>query len=122
MKVRELMEHLAEADPEAEVITDVWNGRVSTFTVLDSIASVKYDWLKKDFFEAPGAFDKHFHDIKSGKLFYISSSFTNADSQLLQDRLFVEKLSIALIVDEPDDVKAVRLLQMVRDFDEGKHV
>ncbi len=33
MKVRELMEHPAEADPEAEVITDVWNGRISTYTV-----------------------------------------------------------------------------------------
>ena len=27
MKVKELMEHLAEADPETEVITDVGNDR-----------------------------------------------------------------------------------------------
>lgn len=30
MTVRELMEHLAEADPEAEVVGGVWNGRINT--------------------------------------------------------------------------------------------
>lgn len=54
MKVRELMEHLAEADPEAEVITDVWNGRISTYTVLDNTIRVDYDVLKSDFFGTPG--------------------------------------------------------------------
>ena len=40
MKVRELMEHLAEADPEAEVITDVWNGRVFS-TDSSSVKDIK---------------------------------------------------------------------------------
>lgn len=122
MKVRELMDHLAEADPEAEVITDVWNGRISTYTVLDNTIRVDYDVLKSDFFGTPGAFDRRLHQVESGKFFLIGSTFTNGNKQAFHDRYFIRKLLYELDMEEPDDVKAVRLLQMLRDFDEGKEI
>jgi len=122
MKVKELMEHLAEADPEAEVITDTWNGRISTYMVLDHAVRVDYDVLKSDFFGTPGAFDKRLHQVESGKFFYIGSTFTNGNSQAFNDRCFILRLLYDLDIEESDDVKAARLLQMLRNFDEGKGI
>lgn len=75
MKVKELMEHLDEADPEAELITDTWNGRISTYMVIDHAVRVDYDVLKSDFFGTPGAFDKRLHQVESGKFFYYWVNF-----------------------------------------------
>ena len=62
------------------------------------------------------------HQVESGKFFLIGSTFTNGNKQAFHDRYFIRKLLYELDVEELDDVKAARLLQMLRDFDVGKRV
>ena len=90
--------------------------------MLDNTIRVDYDVLKSDFFGTPGAFDRRLHQVESGKFFLIGSTFTNGNKQAFHDRYFIRKLLYELDMEEPDDVKAARLLQMLRDFDEGKDI
>ena len=90
--------------------------------MLDNTIRVDYDVLKSDFFGTPGAFDRRLHQVESGKFFLIGFTFTNGNKQAFHDRYFIRKLLYELDVEEPDDVKAARLLQMLRDFDEGKDI
>ena len=57
MKVKELLKALEGVDLETEVIGGAWNGRISTYTVLDNTIRVDYDVLKSNFFGTGIALD-----------------------------------------------------------------
>lgn len=61
MKVKELLEKLNDANPEAEVITSAWNGFVETYAVIDTVwTDWKYANIYPDFFGTPGKIDNRF--------------------------------------------------------------
>lgn len=89
MTARELIDKLSQVAPETEIIGGLWNGRVDTYTVLDLFLKMPYEGVYADFFGTPGAFDQRMMDIKSPEIVYLSSTFVESDSQLIEDRRFL---------------------------------
>ena len=78
MKVSDLISQLQACDPEAEVITGIWNGYVDTYTVLDSVRQYPYDAIYNDFFGTPDPFDDRLlHLSDFGNVVYLGSNFDN---------------------------------------------
>lgn len=85
MKVKDLIDKLTTCDPEAEVITGIWNGKVNTYTVLDSVHEFLYDQIEADFFGTPGAMDERLFSNQIEKFVYIGTQF-DYDKQVIKDR------------------------------------
>lgn len=76
MKVSDLISQLQNCDPNAEVITGIWNGYVKTYTILDSVRQYPYDAIYNDFYGTPGPFDDRLlHLSDFGNVVYIGSAF-----------------------------------------------
>lgn len=78
MKVKELLEKLNDANPEAEVITSAWNGFVDTYAVIDfAWTDWKYANIYPDFFGTPGKIDNRFfcHAYPMKDLVFLGSKF-----------------------------------------------
>lgn len=43
MKASELIDKLSQVSPDTEVVGGIWNGKVDTYTVLDTALDVPYD-------------------------------------------------------------------------------
>jgi hypothetical protein len=76
MKSRDLIDKLSKVSPDAEVIGGTWNGRVDTYTVLDSFHKAAYDDIYPDYFGTPGAFDDRLSQIRSKDVVYLGSTIT----------------------------------------------
>lgn len=81
MKARDLIDKLSQVSSDAEVIGGTWNGRVDTYTVLDSFHKVQYDDIYPDFYGTPGAFDDRLAQIRSRDVVYLGSTFDQTDNQ-----------------------------------------
>lgn len=92
MKARDLIDQLSQVSPDAEVIGGTWNGRVDTYTVLDSFRKVSYDDISPDFFGTPGAFDDRLAQIRSKDVVYLGSTFDQTDKQVISDRRLLRRL------------------------------
>lgn len=53
MKASELIDKLSQVSPDTEVVGGIWNGKVDTYTVLDTALDVPYDSIYADFFGTP---------------------------------------------------------------------
>lgn len=85
MKVKDLIDKLTACDPDAEMITGIWNGKVNTYTVLDSVKEFMYEEIEADFFGTPGAMDERLFNSQIEKFVYIGTQF-DYDRQVVKDR------------------------------------
>ena len=78
MKVKELIERLNDVNPEAEVITAVWNGFTETYAVIDVVLNdLKYDNIYSELLGTPGRTDGRFfsHSKPMEDTVYLGSKF-----------------------------------------------
>lgn len=75
LTVRELIERLQQCDPNATVISTLWNGWTDTYCAIDSVHEFTYDELSNDFFGTPGEMDDRVTCCKSENVVCISSLF-----------------------------------------------
>jgi len=75
MTVRELMEKLKDCDPDAIVISTLWNGWTDTYCAIDYLCKVTKEELLNDYWGTPGETDDRVWDSKAENVVCISSQF-----------------------------------------------
>lgn len=116
MKARELIDQLSQVSPDAEVIGGTWNGRVDTYTVLDSFHIVPYDDIYPDFFGTPGAFDDRLAQIRSKDVVYLGSTFDQTDKQVISDRRLLRRLVAIQRQHRSTQWKKDKIYQLLKEF------
>ena len=85
IKVRELTERLKGCDPEAIVISTLWNGWTDTYCAIDTVHEYSFEELSNDFFGTPGEMDNMVLSSRAENVVCISSLF-NYDEQVNHDK------------------------------------
>ena len=116
MKARDLIDKLSQVSPDAEVIGGTWNGRVDTYTVLDSFRKVPYDDIYPDFFGTPGAFDDRLAQIRSKDVVYLGSTFDQTDKQVISDRRLLWRLAATRRQHRSTQWKKDKMYQLLEEF------
>jgi len=93
LKVRELIQKLQECDPEAEVITTIWNGWVNTYAGIDWVHQAEYGKLSADFFGTPGRTDARVFRSSAKRMVLVCSLF-EYDEHLHYDKIHNQKDSL----------------------------
>lgn len=117
MTTKELIDQLYKVEPDTEIISGTWNGRVDTYTVLDELHVFQYDQIYNDFFGTPGAFDDKLMTIKSEKVVYIGSLFERLDKRGVADRHFIWRLRKVLRQHRSKEWKKEQLYRLLAEFD-----
>lgn len=115
MKVKELIKTLAEADPESEIVTSTWNGKVMTYAVIDHVLLAKYWQIENDFFGTPGEMDERLFEIESENIVYIGSDF-NCNDKVREDRHTVFEISRILKESMYSEEKESRITKLINKF------
>ena len=121
MTAKELIEKLSEVEPDTEIISGTWNGRVDTYTVIDPLRVYLYDQVYADFYGTPGAFDVRLMDIKSKHVAYLGSQFANLDKQVIDDRRILWRMAHVLRMHRSKEWKKERIYKMLTEFEEGEY-
>ena len=116
MKARDLIDKLSKVSPEAEVIGGTWNGRVDTYTVLDSFHKVPYDDISPDFFGTPGAFDDRLAQIRSKDVVYLGSAFDESNKQVISERRLLLRLAAIRRQHRSTQWKKDKIYQLLEEF------
>ena len=117
MTAKELIDQLSKVEPDTEIISGTWNGRVDTYTVLDELHVFQYDQIYNDFFGTPGAFDDKLMTIKSEKVVYLGSLFERLDKRGVADRRFIWRLRKVLRQHRSKEWKKEQLYRLLTEFD-----
>jgi len=75
MKVKALIAQLQQCDPEALVISTLWNGWTDTYCAMDHVSQFTSEQLFNDFFGTPGETDDRVWDGTTENVVCISSLF-----------------------------------------------
>ena len=86
MKVKELTEILQGMDPEAELITDCWNGHVDTYMAIDHAWEFEHHEIESDFFGTPGSIDLRVLLSCAEKFVFIGGRFQDTDERVFNAR------------------------------------
>ena len=116
MKARDLIDKLSKVSPDAEVIGSTWNGRVDTYTVLDSFHKIPYDDIYQDIFGTPGAFDNRLAQIRSNDVVYLGSTFDQTDKQVIYDRRLLWRLAAIQRKHRSVQWKKDRIYKLLQEF------
>ena len=116
MTARDLIDKLSQVSPEAEVIGGTWNGRVDTYTVLDSFRKVRYDDIYPDFFGTSGAFDDRLAQIRSKDVVYLGSTFDESNKQVISDRRLLWRLAAIRRQHRSTQWKKNKIYQLLKEF------
>ena len=84
IKVKELIEVLQKCDPEAELVSTIWNGWTHTYCAIDCVHSFTYDQLSNDFFGTPGQTDDKVFCSQAQNIVLLGSLF-EYDKTLVRD-------------------------------------
>ena len=117
MTTKELIDQLSKVEPDTEIISGTWKGRVDTYTVLDELHVFQYDQIYNDFFGTPGAFDDKLMTIKSEKVVYLGSLFEGLDKRGVTDRHFIWRLRKVLRQHRSKEWKKEQLYRLLAEFD-----
>ena len=117
MTTKELIDQLSKVEPDTEIISGTWNGRVDTYTVLDELHVFQYDQIYNDFFGTPGAFDDKLMTIKSENVVYLGSLFERLDKRGVADRRFIWRLRKVLRQHRSKEWKKEQLYRLLTEFD-----
>ena len=115
MKASELIDKLSKVSPDTEVIGGVWNGKVDTYTVLDTTLDMPYDSVYADFFGTPGEFDVRLLDIKSKDVIYLGSTFDDS-LRVIDDRRFLWRLASIQRMHRSVQWKKDRIYRLLEEF------
>lgn len=85
MTVRELVAHLQEYDPDALVISGIWNGKADTYCAVDHVHQFTLEEILNDFFGTPGATDDRVFLSHADNVVYIGTTFTY-NEELIRDK------------------------------------
>ena len=118
MKSRDLIDKLSKVSPDAEVIGGTWNGRVDTYTVLDSFHKAAYDDIYPDYFGTPGAFDDRLSQIRSKDVVYLGSTFDQTNKQVISDRRLLLRLAAIRRQHRSTQWKKDKIYQLLKEFGE----
>ena len=94
LTVRELIEKLQQCDPDALVISTIWNGCTDTYCALDNVQEFTYDELTQDFFGTPGEMDKRVTASTTKNVVCVTSIFEHNDN-VLRDKFKNVQASIS---------------------------
>lgn len=75
IKVSELIERLKQCNPDAIVISTLWNGWTDTYCAIDSVHEFSFEELSNDFYGTPGAMDEMVLTSQAENVVCISSLF-----------------------------------------------
>ena len=117
MTTKELIDQLSKVEPDTEIISGTWNGRVDTYTELDELHVFQYDQIYNDFFGTPGAFDDKLMTIKSEKVVYLGLFFESTNKRVMEDRHFVWQLRKVLRQHRSKEWKKEQLYRLLTEFD-----
>lgn len=84
IKVKELIEVLQKCDPEAELVSTIWNGWTNTYCAIDCVQRFTYDELSNDFFGTPGQTDHKVFCSQAQNIVLLCSLF-EYDKTLVRD-------------------------------------
>ena len=115
MKANELIDKLSQVPPDTEVVGGIWNGKVDTYTVLDTALDVPYDSIYADFFGTPDPFDLRLFDIKSKDVIYLDSSFDH-DLEVINARRFLWRLAAIQRMHRSVQWKKDRIYNLLQKF------
>jgi len=118
MKTRDLIDKLSKVSQDAEVIGGTWNGRVDTYTVLDSFHKVAYDDIYPDYFGTPGAFDDRLSQIRSKDVVCLGSTFDQTNKQVISDRRLLLRLAAIRRQHRSTQWKKDKIYQLLKEFGE----
>lgn len=118
MKVKELIAMLQTMAPEAELVTNFWNGHVDTYTAIDSVFECNYSEIENDFFGTPGAVDLRVFHSTAEKVVFIGGAFQNKSKRVFYARRVNWRLQGIVQQHRSVAWKKEKLYQAVKDFDE----
>ena len=118
MTVKELIERLQGMDPEAQLVTDFWNGHVDSYMAIDSVDEWYFSEIEADFFGTPGSVDLDVFCSKAKKVVFIGGSFEVTDKRVFYARRLNWRLQRIVRQHRSTDWKKERLYREVKNFDE----
>lgn len=118
MKNKELIAQLQQMDPEAEVITDFWNGHVNSYTAIDYAKEWDYKEIEADFFGTPGAVDLNVFCARTEKVVFIGSNFADINERVFYARRVLWRIQSILRRHRPLKWKKDRVYQELKSLDE----
>jgi len=80
LTVSELMNKLRDCDPNAIVITSLWNGWTDTYCAVDHMFQISSEELWNDLFGTPGETDDRVWGSKAENVVYVGSMFENNET------------------------------------------
>lgn len=117
MTAKELIAKLSEVSPDTEIIGDMWNGRVDTYTVMDELHVFQYDQIYADFYGTPGAFDDKMLKMRSKDVVYIGSLFEGLDKRVIADRRVIWRMQRILCMHRSKEWKKEQIYKLLQEFD-----